>query len=209
MIIKIQWPTKKLGVDAIFPEVVHSWLKDEWHFANYDLIRESIPADLINNPDFSNGKENSKRLELLRTVRQPMIDSIPIDTEWHRIDFCKDDLGRTFIVPSADWLPLTNNSYQILEGVKNIESDFDHARKIREIKTAIDGGNVSKNLILVATSSESVFTIIEGNHRAVAFASEAMEHEDGDPIIEKIFLGISSQMKNYIWHIESRFENKK
>ncbi len=136
-----------------------------------------------------------------------MVDPLPSDTEWYVIDFNKDDLNRTFIVPSADWLPLTNNTFHILEALKNVESNLDHSDRIREIKAAINNGNVSKNLILVASSSESFFTIIEGNHRAVAFTSKALENSR-EIMIEEIFLGISPQMKSYIWHIESRFQNE-
>lgn len=205
--MKPTWTVKKLDKRKTFEEIVHSWLKDEWHFSQYNQLRQSIPVKIIDDPDFSDGEENKKRLELLRYVRQPMIDPLPKDTQWYEIDFNRDDLSRTFIVPSADWLPLTNNTYHILEALRNIASNLDHANRIREIKEAIDGENVSKNLILVASSPESFFTIIEGNHRAVAFAKKTLE--DGrETIAEEIFLGISSQMKSYIWHIESRLQNE-
>lgn len=206
--MKNNWPVKKLGRQKTFDEIVHSWLKDEWYLNHYDQLRQTVAMKILDDPDFFNEGENKTRLELLRHVRQPMVDPLPNDTEWYVIDFNKDDLNRTFIVPSSDWLPLTNNTFHILEALKNVESNLDHADRIREIKAATDNGNVSKNLILVASSSESLFTIIEGNHRAVAFASKALENS-GEAIVEEIFLGISPQMKSYIWYIESRFPNEK
>lgn len=205
---KTNWPVKKLGRRKSFNEIVHSWLKDEWYLNYYDQLRQTTPVKILEDPDFSNADENKTRLELLRHVRKPMVDPLPNDTEWYIINFNKEDLSRTFIVPSADWLPLTNNTFHILEALKNVESNLDHAGRIREIKVAIGNGNVSKNLILVASNSESFFTVIEGNHRAVAFAGKALENSELDFIVEEVFLGISPQMKSYIWHIESRFPNE-
>ncbi len=198
-----KWPVKALIREKTFQEVVHSWLRDEWSFPHYDQIRPTIPSAIIDSPNFSDENENNQRLQLLRYVRKPMIDPIPSNTEWYVISFKKDDLDRTFIVPSDDWLPLTNNSYQILEAIKNVESQIDHAPKIREVRNAIERDSVGRNLILVTSSLESPFTIIEGNHRAVAFTSKALD-ETPDMIIEEVFLGVSPQMKDYIWHIESR-----
>lgn len=198
------WPTKKLGKQKIFDEIVHSWLKDEWYLSRYDGIRQQISPSVIDNPNFFDPNENKIRLELLRYVRYPMVDPIPNNTQWYVIDFNKEDLERTFIVPSDDWLSITNNIFRFLEALKNIESNFLHADRIREIKAAVNDGNVSKNLILVASSPESFFTIIEGNHRAVALASKALDHNEKS-IVNEMFLGISPQMRNYVWHIESRF----
>lgn len=202
--MKNDWPKKKLGKQKTFNEIIHSWLKDEWYLSHYDQIRSTVLNTIIDNPNFDDEDENMKRLELLRYVRKPMIDPIPIDTKWYVISFKKDDLDRTFIVPSDDWLPLTDNSYQILQAIKNAESNIDHAQKIRDVKNSIDKTSVGRNLILVASSLESPFTVIEGNHRAVAFASKALEDETKDTIVAEVFLGISPQMENYIWHIESR-----
>lgn len=203
------WPIKKLGKQKTFDEIVHSWLKDEWYLPHYNQIRQNISSKLIANPDFSDTNENRIRLELLRCVRQPMIDPIPSDTQWYVIDFNKEDLNRTFIVPSDDWFPMTNNSYRILEAIKNVGGNLNHADRVRKIMDSVVGENVSKNLILVASSPESPFTVIEGNHRVVAFVSKALNNSETDIIIEEIFLGISPQMKGYIWHIESRFQNEK
>lgn len=206
--MKPNWPTKKLGKQKTFDEIVHSWLKDEWYLPHYNQIRQNTPSRIIENPNFSDPNENKTRLELLRCVRQPMIDLIPSDTQWYVTDFNRGDLNRTFIVPSSDWLPITNNSYSVSEAVKNVGSNLDHADRIRKIKDCANGENVSKNLILVASSPESLFTVIEGNHRVVAFVSEVLNNTETNMIVEEIFLGISPQMKNYIWHIESRFQNE-
>ena len=204
----VTYPTKKLGERKTFDEIIHSWLKDEWYLSNYNQVRQITPSEFINNPNFSNTEENKVRLELLRSIRSPMVDPLPKDTEWYVTDLKKGDIKRIYIVPSSDWLSLTSNSYSILEAVKNIDSNLDHASKIREIKTNLNEGSLSKNLILVASSPESPFTIIEGNHRAVALLSKAIDSKI-EPIVEKIFLGISPEMKSYIWHIESRVKNEK
>ena len=125
------WPTKKLGKQKTFDEIVHSWLKDEWFLSHYNQLRQNIPPNIVENPNFLNAEENKTRLELLRYVRRPMVDPLPNSTEWYVTDFNKEDLNRTFIVPSSDWLPITNNSYRILEAVKNIGGDLNHEDKIR------------------------------------------------------------------------------
>lgn len=199
----LKFPAKKLGKKVTFSKIVHSWLKDEIYLSQYDQVRDKLPSNILQKPHFDNLNENQIRLQLLRAVRGTMIYPLPPDTEWFEMNFTKKDLERTFIVPSPDWLPLTNQTYHIIEALKNIDSELDHASKIRSIKSSNEG-SIGKNIIIVASSLESLFTVIEGNHHSIAFSSKAMANNRIEDIFKKVFIGISSQMKGYIWHIESR-----
>src|SRR3989344_767302 len=119
-------PTKELGGLRTFDEVIYSWLRDEWYLPHYNQLKRETPQKIIENPNLSDIKENKIRLDLLRPVRSPMIDPLPIDTKWYTVSLNKGDVERTFIVPSSDWLPITKDSYSILEAMKNIDSGLDH-----------------------------------------------------------------------------------
>lgn len=61
-----------------------------------------------------------------------------------------------------------------------------------------DIGGLDRRLILVAPSIEGNFTIIEGNKRAVALLII------GKLVGNQIYLGISNEIRNYIWARHSK-----
>lgn len=54
----------------------------------------------------------------------------------------------------------------------------------------------------MASDINSVLTIVEGNHRAIAIFADSFNHNAQDPIIQEVFVGVSPNMRQYIFHIE-------
>jgi len=197
-----KWPAKKLGEPVSFDVIVHSWLKDEWYKPEFDKMKGNISDHLIMNPDFLNLNDNKLRYGLLYSVRRPMIETIPTDTCWFKIQIERNDLNRIFHCPCLDWQDITNGRFHVFESIKNVDSQNGHSRIIREIISSLDGKCCVNGLVLVASSPESAFTIIEGNHRFVASVSVASHNGFNELNSETSYLGLSQQMKEFKWHIE-------
>lgn len=118
------------------PEVVHGWLRAEWYKPEFDRLRPSVDETLLLEPDFSNTTENRERLRILAEVRGPVLYGLPRDG-WRVATFEAVDIPRTFVIPSADWLPISGYHFRLGNVLGNIDSDLDHAEKIREIAAAI------------------------------------------------------------------------
>lgn len=185
-----------------FDLVVQSWLQSEWYLPNFDPIRDQVPQSIINSNNLHNLQENQVRLNTLRALREPMIDPLPQDIIWYTATFDKEDINRTFIVPSGDWGKVSNNTYHPLKIMENLSLEDVHTKKITGIKASLPKKLIDKRLILVASEINSVCTIIEGNHRAVAIFMDALERNLPNPIIDEVFVGISPNLLDYTWHIE-------
>src|SRR5665213_3548206 len=151
-----------------FDKVVHAWLTAEWKKHNYDREHSHLTARIIDNPDFDNEQENDVRLQLLRRFRSTIIDPLPHNTVWHTAIFEYNDIERFFVVPSADWLPISKNSYRIQDTVANIGTQLEHGLWIQEIYNRLPNPQLDPKIIMVASSENSPLTMIEGNHRGAA-----------------------------------------
>jgi hypothetical protein len=188
-----------------FAAVVQSWLKAEWQDSSFDAVRNYIPQSLIDDEDFSNDQDNELRQWLLRTSRFPILVPLPEDVTWYSATYEMVDVGRTFIVPSKDWESISGSAYQPAAVLPNLNAPGPHAEKVRSIKASLS--SIDRRLVLVASdmNSNSPLTIIEGNHRSVAILADAVENGPKDPLIEEVFVGVSSNMLNYPWHIQRYF----
>jgi hypothetical protein len=180
--------------------VIQSWLKAEWQDSFFDPVRSYIPQPVIDDEDFSNQQNNDLRHWLLQTLRFPILGPLPADTIWYSATYEIADVGRTFIVPSNDWASISGSMYQPAAVLPNLNRPDPHAQKIRSIKASLS--SIDRRLVLVASDIHSPLTIIEGNHRSVAILADAIDNGPQDPLIQEVFVGISSSMRNYPWHIE-------
>lgn len=183
-------------------EVIQAWLQAEWALPNFDQIRSQFPLTLINGKNFDNQADNQLRFNILNALRKPMLDPLPPDTVWHIASFDKEDIQRTYVVPSNDWGTVSSNTYHPLKIMENLHLDDGHAKKINSIKATLSQNSIDTRLILVASSIDYILTLIEGNHRGVAIFMDAFEREIQNPIIDEVFVGISPTMKDYTFHME-------
>lgn len=95
---------------------------------------------------------------------------------------------------------ITKGTFSIVDAVsgliENPKSTRDY-NSINDISNHID--SINKEIILLASSPSSRFTVIEGNHRAIALARRLMS---GDIKDFKVLLGVSPFMKDYEFSIE-------
>lgn len=198
------WPTKEIKKQIDFDIVVHSWLKNEWDMPIFNDLRLNYQADLITYPNFKILSDNKARVDLLQSARGEIINSIPENTIWYEIEINSKDVNRIYHLPHPSWHEITNGTYRVEDGIKNIGAQNNQTVKIKEIITSLPENSRVNDLILIGSSLESAFTIIEGNHR---FA--AMVHKNGIDskkwISELSYLGISQSMKESVFHIEKYF----
>ncbi len=187
-----------------FEAVIQAWLKAEWYGEFFNPIRSYVPQALIDDEDFNNQQNNELRYWLLRALRFNMLETLPPGITWYSATYDSADIGRTFIVPSNDWGPISGNTYQPYAIVQNIAQDpnstYAHAVKIRDIRASLS--TIDRRPIFVASDINSLLTIIEGNHRAVAIFADALDRGAPDPIIAEVFVGVSSDMRQYMFSIE-------
>ncbi len=182
-----------------FEAVVQAWLKAEWHGNFFDPVRAYIPQELIDE-DFGSQKNNEPRYWLLRALRFNMLETLPTGITWYSATYDTADIGRTFIVPSNDWGPISRNTYQPSAIIPNLSINDVHADKINSIRASLS--SIDRRIILVASDINSILTIIEGNHRAIAILADALNRGAPDPIIGDVFVGISPNMRQYMFHFE-------
>lgn len=190
----------KITKSVPYAAVIQSWLQAEWYLPLFDNVRVATPKILIESVETNDTQKNEQRLQLLLSIRYPIIDPLPADTVWHSASLDKEDIKRIYIVPSNDWETVSSGTYYPLKVMENLHLDDGHAKKINEIKDSLT--NLDTRLVLVGTSIDSPLTILEGNHRAVALFANAIEKEQDNPILAEVFVGISPSMKDYIFHIE-------
>lgn len=128
--------------------------------------------------------------------RSDIRDPLPRDIQWYLAEIEKEDLERIFIISSDDWKTITN-TFRLLDVVGSLNRDMDDD-KIRNIlqKKMIyqnDINGLDRKFILVGPSTEGNLTIIEGNKRAAALQSI------GKLVGNRIYLGISNGIRNYVW----------
>lgn len=158
----------------------------EVHLAFLQSEREAFsrlldPAglQLIDGPDLTNREQNALRMRLLYARRAPVLGEIPPDTTWHRVEFLRDaHVGELRVIRCGEWI------------------DEEHApvddRTLARISAwrpaELEGSPGQWNhLILWGHNTEGPFTILEGNHRLIAYSSEA----ERPPFALPVYVGIS------------------
>lgn len=186
-----------------FEVVIHSWLKDEWFDSAFDIYRNSV--NLIGNPDFSNKIENQKRLKILLHKRFQMYSSILENAEWFKVKLTKINENKIYYCCSSEWVYFSNKTMQPKGAHSNVfptsKVDISRANKIKEIYNATRGSPHCNGIILVGLNFDSVFTLIEGNHRFTATSYNLRYKENDTVSSEFAYLGLSPEMNSYHYHI--------
>jgi hypothetical protein len=187
--------------------VIHAWLRDEWTVHKYNIKYPELKAELIDNANLDDPKQNKKRRQLLRETRQRNIDELPTDTKWYSAELENKDYPRIHLIACDDWLPISGNSLELEAAVTNMDKSFPHTGYARKIYSALPNPKINTKLIMVGSDLASLITVIEGNHRAAAFEKYSSQNPGTPKLLKEIYLGLSLGMKDYLWHIESRDMN--
>lgn len=182
---------------------IHNFLKAEWYKGDYDEVRSIIDPTLLVSPNFDGGSQNTIREKLLYATRSSLLDRLPADTNWHIIRLSSEEFSSLFVIRESGWeqsfgqhAKVGGVSKQLLAGKR---SDNPSTDKMHAIKASIGGHDFSDKLTLIATNVNGPYTIIDGNHRAIAFRLHADTTGDTSAIPSEFILGTSSSMGYSVW----------
>jgi hypothetical protein len=137
--------------------VVAEFLQSERH--NVAGFIHSALISVIDHPDLTNPLQNHFRLKLLYTIRRWIFGEIPPDTEWYEVqNLTEDELDELHVIARCGW---------------DDPGDRNELRKVaaRKPDTLTTRPAEWPRPILWGHSKAGPFTIIEGNHRLVSYAS--------------------------------------
>jgi hypothetical protein len=101
-----------------------------------------------------------------------LFQGFPNDTKWRRVLLALDDIGRLEYVGIQEFFNLSNGTRLVAEGARNYKNNTETAKKVDQILEKISRGVSFPELILVEDAQKRL-VIIEGNHRATAYAVDA------------------------------------
>lgn len=201
----------------------HFWLeylKSEWYSNRYDGIRNHVDIDKLSPFDYF----GTERIYLLLwTFRHTVLCRLPEDIEWQVCTLSDQEFENLTIIRETTWgdtLKEKSTYYGQLRRLKDISKvlvsnphEFNanatnsHVRKIFEIFNKMEQVSTKKSdydfsqhkLILIQKKGSKVYSILEGNHRAVAasmFTKKAREKL----LSKEVIVGVSKNMDNCIWY---------
>lgn len=164
-------------------QVHHAFLKGEFDNCIKTFGKHAIEnKNLIDNPDFSNESQNCKRSFLL-CFRAPLLFQIPCSTIWHRVSLLEQNhLDELIVIGRCGWDDLRDQN-ELLKVAKR------KTEKMNSVPSEWDP------LILWGHTKEGPFSIIEGNHRLVAYAASHNRPSLGIPV----YIGLSADY--CLWHL--------
>ncbi len=182
---------------------VAEFLRAEWYKHFFDNVRSQFD-EIVVNPDINDLKQNYIRRHLLWRLRTPLLREIPQDVEWQIIDISNDEFGDLKIIRESGWgevlglnKTLAQSAEMIVAGLPEGQSmNFD---KVDAIRKSIGSFDFSARLICIATDHDSPRTIIEGNHRGLAFQIHTEESGVSDHLPKEIILGTGKSMCRCKW----------
>jgi hypothetical protein len=133
---------------------------------------------LIDNPDSNNSQANRARATILDEYKayerrdNYLFQGFPNDTEWRRALLDLQDIGRLKYVNFDPFVNLTNGTRLVADGARNYKSYPKTAEKVDLILKKLSHGDSFPDLVLVEDAHKQL-VIIEGNHRATAYAVDA------------------------------------
>ena len=164
--------------------VILEFLRSERHTLNID-----IPA-LIDQPNIDSRAENALRLKHFAKIRKPLLERIPPDIHWYKVNTLTDaDLPDLRVIGRSCFY----NSHGINENELQIA-----ASELSTILRRPPMNSQSPNWgipILWAHKRTGPFTIIEGNHRLASYASQSYNSGLSIPV----YVGLSNN--SCFWHI--------
>jgi hypothetical protein len=140
-------------------------------------------SNLIANPDLNSRIENHKRRRMLYLCRGWVMIELPTDTEWHQVDHLTEG--------ELDELLVIANNSEIWDRVGNGL----RRAAAREPPTPLEANPSDwKRIILWGHNKAGPFTIIEGNHRLIAYVTACYPQ----PLEIPVFVGTSESCCH--WH---------
>ncbi|KHF24539.1 hypothetical protein JV46_28870 [Solemya velum gill symbiont] len=182
---------------------VAAFLRNEWYKHFYDNVRSQFD-EIVTNPDVNDPKQNYIRRHLLWRLRTPLLREIPRDIEWQIIDISNDEFGDMKIIRESGWCKVFGLNKTLAQAADIYVSGLPEEQgvnfeKVDKIRESIGSFDFSNELICIAIDPDSPRTLIEGNHRGLAFQIHKLRSGTADHIPKEIILGTSKNMRQCAW----------
>lgn len=184
-------------------QVEAEFLRAEWYKSAYDGVRNQF-NNVVLTPNFNNSQENAIRKSFLWQLRRPLLDKLPNDIEWYVAGIDTEEFSRMMRIRENGW-DATFGSNKTLADCSRafLSGDLaDHGvnfEVVNNIKSAIGSHEFKEKIICISLMNSEPFTVIEGNHRALAFQIKREEANAIDHIPQEIILGTSPNMGQAWW----------
>lgn len=151
-----------------FDEVLSCWFLSE----AFEL-KKDLPF-LLKNIEKAEGSENEERLRasLIKMRREFLISPIS-DCNWHYVKFSRYDLSLLLTIKYDNWKTEYNGKKAVKEIAEEVARNKEqnpklHTKRILELRNSGPPRFKTQKIIFVKQQSEDKYTIIDGNHTAVA-----------------------------------------
>ena len=183
-------------------EVMHEFLLSEWYkdwFRQFEA--QGIDPLSLNPKDL---KDAESIMTLLSTIRGPILAQLPIDIDWKTGELEVGDFGELLVIREAGWANTfgANKSLREVAGQIRItqnETGGVNIPQIIEMKDAIGTSHFEERIILIAAREDGPYTVLDGNHRAVAFQMKTDETGSIAHLPTEVILGVSKSMRSCAW----------
>ncbi len=166
--------------------------------------------------------ENREGKEAYMARRGILIWSLPLDTRWFKVELAKQDLPLLRLFRDISWndlsaftgdIEIAANNLQIFSKVplklpsmrlpdgRTRQEGFDTLlREILEFRQNAGDPNHNLTLIIITSSITKPFTILEGNHTAMAlYFRYFVDYKELDCPCFHALAGVSQRMFEYPW----------
>ena len=183
-------------------EVVAEFLKSEFYQEEFSQYREPY-ADLVENPDLTDERDNALRRALLFRRRGRLWRELPEDTQWWEVEVSAEDLQRVRVFARNQWLRYAVPGFLLLDIAEKVrDSIVSHSRdlfinKLRSLSLEMTLNAQYSSVILITVNEFTPITILEGNHRmtAAALVSAQTVHQRF-----RFLCGFSPRMHECCWY---------
>lgn len=167
------------NAEACLAFIQAEWDKEAERTAWYDRV-------LIDSPNLDDPAENAIRRLILGTWRAPLLDRIPTDTEWFRVEVLREGhLDQVYVIGSDDWRDPADHNELLKVGRRR-------GKSLDKVPAEWHPP------LLWGHTREGPFTILEGNNRLVNYAGSSMR----PPLEIPCFIGLSPSA--CVWHEPDR-----
>lgn len=184
-------------------ELEAEFLRAEWYKDFYSPVRTQHDS-VVKDKDYENEDNNRIRKNLLWQYRHPVLLQLPQDIHWYEASVSPEEFGEIKRIRETGWDRTFGSAKTLKDVVVAIKAGVTDQgnvgfQLIEDIKSNIGTHPFEEKLITIARNQTESPTIIEGNHRGVAFQMKTQEDGETSHLPQAIILGISPNMNTSPW----------
>jgi hypothetical protein len=160
-----------------------------------DVLGVGASDPILTAPELSNREHNELRARLLECVHAPLLVGLPPNTDWYQTVLSPSEVGALRCGNFTAWMRVGLPTRLISAIAANIDASSAFPifakERIADIERRIRDGRPVGAVIALATSLTGPFVLMEGHHRATAYARA------GTGVAVPAFLGVGDEMANW------------